>query len=87
MRSTARVLPGGDFKRNGRGYMNNDKQKDQIPEIKFCPYCGSKDIRFNSEVPRCDGCRSVFFVRFSRSLRNPPNSKDPTSGALPVRES
>ena len=47
-----------------------------IPDVKLCPYCGSNMLRFIGGVPRCDGCRSVFHVRFSRRLRKPPNSLD-----------
>jgi len=45
------------------------------PEIKFCPYCGSNNLKFEKGVPRCIDCRSVFFVRFFRILRKAAKKK------------
>ena len=42
------------------------------PEIRFCPYCGVRDIRFEKGVPRCGYCRNVFFVNWTRKLRKKP---------------
>jgi len=38
------------------------------PEIKYYPYCGG-EVRFHLSVPRCQKCRAVFFVQFSRYMR------------------
>lgn len=47
------------------------------PIIKFCPYCGSKNLKYYSSVPRCMDCRIVFFARFSRKLRKAPTKNVP----------
>jgi len=46
------------------------------PEIKFCPYCASNNLKIEKGVPRCMDCRSVFFVRFFRILRKPAKKKE-----------
>ena len=45
------------------------------PKIKFCPYCGGHTIRKRYSVPRCEWCRAVFNVNFSRYLRAAPTGK------------
>ena len=42
---------------------------ESTPEIKHCPYCGSDEIKFVSNVPRCLNCRAVFTATFSRYAR------------------
>jgi transposase-like protein len=37
--------------------------------IKYCPFCGSMNIKKEQDVPRCIDCRAVFFVEFSRFMR------------------
>ena len=65
----------------GRSYMRpNEPTEPRIieaiptppPVLKFCPYCGSGLLKFIKGVPRCMGCRSVFFLRFSRTVRKSP---------------
>jgi len=45
-----------------------DNVNRKIPKIKFCPYCGLEDIVYKDKVPRCNSCRAVFFVEFSRYM-------------------
>lgn len=45
------------------------------PEIKFCPYCASSNLKIDKSIPRCMDCRSVFFVRFFRILRKAAKKK------------
>lgn len=42
------------------------------PQVIFCPYCGSKLLKFVKNVPRCLDCRAVFFIQFSRMVRHSP---------------
>ena len=42
------------------------------PAVTYCPYCGSSSVREVKNVPRCDKCRAVFFVNFSRYVRRSP---------------
>ncbi len=39
------------------------------PKPIFCPFCGAHGVKFERGVPRCDDCRAVFFVDFSRYMR------------------
>jgi hypothetical protein len=40
------------------------------PKPIFCPFCGAHAVRFaRGAPPRCDDCRAVFFVDFSRYMR------------------
>ena len=48
------------------------------PKLKYCPYCGSERIKVVSGVPRCIDCRAVFFITFSRYLRNTPKKEGGT---------
>ncbi|MCP4393541.1 MAG: hypothetical protein GY804_04650 [Alphaproteobacteria bacterium] len=43
--------------------------KNVIPTIRYCPYCGGRNLKLIKQVPRCYDCRCTFFVNFSRSLR------------------
>lgn len=43
---------------------------DNQPKIKYYPYCGGS-VYFDRSIPRCDKCRAVFFVQFSRYMRAP----------------
>ena len=43
---------------------------EKHPEIKFCPFCAGS-VYFERSVPRCEKCRAVFFVQFSRYMRAP----------------
>lgn len=46
------------------------------PSIKFCPYCGSKNLKYWSGTTRCMECRAVFFNIFSRYMRKASKKKD-----------
>lgn len=39
------------------------------PKPIFCPFCGTPGVRLKGGVPRCEYCRAVFFVDFSRYMR------------------
>lgn len=43
-----------------------------VPEVKFCPYCGSDNLKHVGAVPRCKSCRAVFSVGFFRYTRKSP---------------
>ena len=45
------------------------EKKDTIPEIKYCTFCGSKELKILNKVPRCGSCKAVFFAQFSRFTR------------------
>lgn len=48
------------------------------PRPKFCPYCGSRGVaRAKSGLDRCNACRVVFVVSYSRQLRKPPRKETP----------
>ena len=42
---------------------------------KYCPFCGSQEIKIHKNVPRCMSCRYVFFVTNPRKLRAAPKRK------------
>lgn len=44
--------------------------KDTAPEPAYCPYCGDS-IKSSMGTYRClsQGCRAVFFLRYSRQAR------------------
>lgn len=54
----------------------------QDPPVRFCPFCGSDNVRHMLRgvedkrpgygVPRCFSCRAVFTARFSRYVRKSP---------------
>ena len=47
-------------------------EREVRPVVVHCPYCGSRDMRHVKGVPRCNSCRAVFFVQFSRYVRRSP---------------
>ena len=48
------------------------------PRPKFRPYCGQRSVvKAKSGMSRCNDCRVVFVVSYSRQLRKPPRKKIP----------
>lgn len=44
--------------------------------IKFCPFCGSPDLKFlPGPMPRCMTCRTVFLISYTRNVRKSPGKK------------
>lgn len=39
------------------------------PVVAYCPYCGSVQVRNQTNVFSCEGCSAVFAVSFSQFLR------------------
>ena len=51
-------------------------------EVKFCPYCGSGRVWEKSiGLNRCDACRTMFIIAYSRKLRKAPNAKSDQGSA------
>jgi len=51
---------------------NHEKQKTGIPAVIFCPYCGAKGITSKQGVSRCEECRAIFFITYSRPMKSAP---------------
>jgi transposase-like protein len=52
-----------------------DESDEVRPRVKFCPYCGSDQIKIVKWTPRCMRCRSTFSVSYGRKLRRKPSAK------------
>ena len=42
----------------------------KIPDSFYCPYCGSKSTYKKYGTDRCKDCKAVYFLEFSRHMRN-----------------
>ena len=57
------------------------EQIDRPPPIKYCPYCGANDIKkVSPHVPKCQVCRTIFWVTYSRCTRKSPEDHPATAG-------